>query len=280
MPVISSVDAPSATSWGAIFAGAVASVAITFFMFAFGVGAGLSAVSPWSGEGLSATTVAWSAGLFLIAAAMIASTIGGYLTGRLRAGWIDVHEDERYFRDTAHGLVTWAVATVFSIAVLGAATTHVASGVATGAAAGGAGAATTMASSGNTTVDRLLRTNPANTNAQAANDPNLSASVTRIVASAVAKKGELAADDRAYLASIVAARTGQSQADAERTVDQTIQSAKQAADTARRNAAKMAFWLAASLLAGALSAALGATVGGSLRSSTWWVATTPARTVP
>lgn len=277
MPVISSVDAPSATSWGAIFAGAVASVAITLFLFAFGVGAGLSAVSPWAGEGISATTTAWSAGLFLIAAAMIASTVGGYLTGRLRAGWIDVHEDERYFRDTAHGLVTWAVATVFSVAVLGAATTHIASGLATGAAAGSAGAATTMAGSGNATVDRLLRSNPAN-NAAAANDPNLSASVSRIVASALANKGQLAADDRAYLASIVAARTGQSQADAERTVDQTIQSAKQAADTARRNAAKMAFWLAASLLAGALSAALGATVGGSLRSSTWWITTT--RTVP
>lgn len=277
MPVVSSVDAPSATSWGAIFAGAVASVAITLFLFAFGVGAGLSAVSPWAGEGMSATTTAWSAGLFLIAAAMIASTIGGYLTGRLRAGWIDVHEDERYFRDTAHGLVTWALATVFSVAVLGAATTHIASGAATGLAAGGAGAATTMAGSGNATVDRLLRTNPAN-NAAAANDPNLSASVSRIVATAVANKGQLAADDRAYLASIVAARTGQSQADAERTVDQTIQSAKQAADTARRNAAKMAFWLAASLLAGALSAALGATVGGSLRSSTWWITT--ARTVP
>ena len=280
MPVVSSVDAPSATSWGAILAGAVASVAITLFLFAFGVGAGLSAVSPWAGEGISANTTAWAAGLFLIAAAMIASTVGGYLTGRLRAGWIDVHEDERYFRDTAHGVVTWAVATVFSVAVLGAATTHIASGVATGAAAGGAGAATTMAaSSGNATVDRLLRTNPAN-NAAAANDPNLSASVSRIVASAVANKGQLAADDRAYLASIVAARTGQPQADAERTVDQTIQSAKQAADTARRNAAKMAFWLAASLLAGALSAALGATVGGSLRSSTWWVATTSTRTVP
>lgn len=277
MPVISSVDAPSATSWGAIFAGAVASVAITLFLFAFGVGAGLSAVSSWAGEGISATTTAWSAGLFLIAAAMIASTVGGYLTGRLRAGWIDVHEDERYFRDTAHGVVTWAVATVFSVAVLGAATTHIASGLATGAAAGSAGAATTMAGSGNATVDRLLRSNPAN-NAAAANDPNLSASVSRIVASALANKGQLAADDRAYLASIVAARTGQSQADAERTVDQTIQSAKQAADTARRNAAKMAFWLAASLLAGALSAALGATVGGSLRSSTWWITT--ARTVP
>lgn len=277
MPVISSVDAPSATSWGAIFAGAVASVAITLFLFAFGVGAGLSAVSPWAGEGISATTTAWSAGLFLIAAAMIASTVGGYLTGRLRAGWIDVHEDERYFRDTAHGVVTWAVATVFSVAVLGAATTHIASGLATGAAAGSAEAATTMAGSGNATVDRLLRSNPAN-NAAAANDPNLSASVSRIVASALANKGQLAADDRAYLASIVAARTGQSQADAERTVDQTIQSAKQAADTARRNAAKMAFWLAASLLAGALSAALGATVGGSLRSSTWWITTT--RTVP
>lgn len=277
MPVISSVDAPSATSWGAIFAGAVASVAITLFLFAFGVGAGLSAVSPWAGEGISATTTAWSAGLFLIAAAMIASTVGGYLTGRLRAGWIDVHEDERYFRDTAHGVVTWAVATVFSVAVLGAATTHIASGLATGAAAGSAGAATTMAGSGNATVDRLLRSNPAN-NAAAANDPNLSASVSRIVASALANKGQLAADDRAYLASIVAARTGQSQADAERTVDQTIQSAKQATDTTRRNAAKMAFWLAASLLAGALSAALGATVGGSLRSSTWWITT--ARTVP
>ena len=55
---------------------------------------------------------------------MIASTFGGYITGRLRHGWEDVHVHERFFRDTAHGFVAWAFATVLTATVLAGAGTH------------------------------------------------------------------------------------------------------------------------------------------------------------
>ena len=43
-----------------------------------------------------------------------ASGVGGYLAGRLRVRWRDTDVDEVHFRDTAHGLLTWAVATLFT----------------------------------------------------------------------------------------------------------------------------------------------------------------------
>jgi hypothetical protein len=81
----------SAVSWGAIVAGGVASAAITLLMFAFGTGMGFSVVSPWANSGVSSTTFSLLAGIYLIAVAMIASSIGGYLAGRLRTKWIGVH---------------------------------------------------------------------------------------------------------------------------------------------------------------------------------------------
>ena len=111
-------DFNSTVSWGAILAGAFTAAAVTLIVVAFGVGAGLAVVSPWSGEGISATTASWAAGLFLVVVAMIASTFGGYITGRLRPGWEDVNVDERFFRDTAHGFVAWAFATVLTATCL------------------------------------------------------------------------------------------------------------------------------------------------------------------
>ena len=111
-------DFNSTVSWGAILAGAFTAAAVTPIVVAFGVGAGLAVVSPWSGEGISATTASWAAVLFLVIVAMIASTFGGYITGRLRPGWDDVNVHERFFRDTAHGFVAWAFATILTVTVL------------------------------------------------------------------------------------------------------------------------------------------------------------------
>src|SRR5829696_2469546 len=100
----------STLAWDAVIAGGVVSAAVTLLLLALGAGLGLAAVSPWSDEGVSATTFHVGAGLYLVAIAMLASTMGGYLAGRLRMKWIGLHDDEVYFRDTAHGLATWALA--------------------------------------------------------------------------------------------------------------------------------------------------------------------------
>ena len=115
----------STLAWGAVIAGGAVSAAVTLLLLALGVGLGLAAVSPWSDEGVSATTFHVGAGLYLIAIAMLSGTVGGYLAGRLRTKWVGLHDDEIYFRDTAHGLATWALATLLGASVLGAATTNI-----------------------------------------------------------------------------------------------------------------------------------------------------------
>ncbi len=111
---------PSAAgvSWAAVTAGAVVSCALTLLLIAFGMGLGLSVVSPWAGSGVSATTFKIGTGLYLIVIAMLSSSIGGYIAGRLRSRWIGVHSDEVYFRDTAHGFIAWAFASVLGAILL------------------------------------------------------------------------------------------------------------------------------------------------------------------
>ncbi|WP_329850105.1 hypothetical protein [Stenotrophomonas pavanii] len=108
----------SAVSWGAIFAGAAAAAALSLILLILGVGLGLSSVSPWSFEGVSKETFGWSSIAWLTFTALAASGLGGYLAGRLRTKWTQIHGDETYFRDTAHGFVSWAVATLLTAGLL------------------------------------------------------------------------------------------------------------------------------------------------------------------
>ena len=50
-----------------------------------------------------------------------------------------MHQDEVYFRDTAHGFMAWALATVLSAAMLGGAATHILAGATAGSRARGRG---------------------------------------------------------------------------------------------------------------------------------------------
>ncbi|WP_240329269.1 hypothetical protein [Stenotrophomonas sp. G4] len=137
----------SAVSWGAIFAGAVAAAALSLILLILGVGLGLSSVSPWSLEGVSKETFGWTSIAWLTFTALAASGLGGYLAGRLRTKWTQLHGDETYFRDTAHGFVSWAVATLLTAGLLTSAIGGVlgagakVAGATAGAAATTAGAA-------------------------------------------------------------------------------------------------------------------------------------------
>src|SRR5215475_15189418 len=113
--------AASGVSWAAVFAGAFAASALSLILLALGAGAGLSSLSPFSSSGLSTTAVGFGALIYLCITEIISSGVGGYLAGRLRTKWVDLHTDEVYFRDTAHGFLAWCVALVMSAAFLGAA---------------------------------------------------------------------------------------------------------------------------------------------------------------
>ena len=105
-------------SWGAIVAGAAAAAALSLILLMLGVGLGLSAVSPWARDGVSATTFGVSTIVWLTLTQLLASAMGGYLAGRLRTKWAAAHSDEVYFRDTAHGFLAWAIASLATAALL------------------------------------------------------------------------------------------------------------------------------------------------------------------
>jgi hypothetical protein len=257
----------SAVSWAAILAGGVASAALTLLMLAFGTGMGFSVVSPWSNSGASSTTFSLWAGLYLIVVAMIASSIGGYLAGRLRTKWSGVHTHEVYFRDTAHGFLAWAFATVLSAAVLASAATQIVGGASTGLAQAAGSAAGQSTGPMDGYVDTLLRADPTVNRTPA--DPAASRSeLARLLTSSL-DGGDLTAADRTYVVQVVASRTGLSPADAEKRLSDVVTQAKMAVDNARKAAAHLALWLTVSLLIGAFSASLAATEGGGLRDGTW-----------
>jgi hypothetical protein len=281
----------SAVSWGAIFAGAAAAAALSYILVILGFGLGLSSVSPWTNTGASATAIGVATIVWLTFTQIAASGLGGYLAGRLRVKWAGVHTDEVYFRDTAHGFLSWAVASLVVAAFLASAIGGVLSGgasiagsVASGAtqaAAAAAPAITDVARDSNTGyfVDSLFRStaSPASTTPASPDGSarDAQAEAAKIFAHSIAS-GSLSPADKQYLGQVVAARTGLAQAEAEQRVDaaytsmnQSIEAAKakakEAADQTRKVTAGLSLWMFISLLCGAFFGSLAATFGGRRR---------------
>jgi hypothetical protein len=275
----------SAVSWGAVLAGAAAASAISLILFILGFGLGLSVISPWSEDNDSATAIGVSTFLWIAFTQLIASGLGGYLVGRLRVKWIDINTDEVFFRDTAHGLITWSVSTLIAAAVFTSGFGALLGGAKAGAqmageaakTVGGAAVAAAPALSDESSsyfIDSLLR-NPANTARGEGPDDNARKELT-IVLFRNLLDGDLNAEDRQYAAQVVAEYTGISQAEAENRVTRTLERARQAAtdaknkaleavETARKAAAHSALWMFVAMLIGAFIASLLATIGGRQR---------------
>lgn len=267
----------SALAWGPIIGGAVAATGISLILFLLGSGVGLTMVSPWQGQSASAGSLAISSAIWLVIVQWLSSAFGGYLTGRLRTKWAAVHTDEVFFRDTAHGFISWALATLF---VAGFLTMSLTSLAATGTQAVGAAAATaasaTSSAASNTNLstsyftDALLR--PGKSQQRAAGDDSAAiAEISRILVNG-AVQGQMPDEDRSYLATIVAARTGLSPDDAKARVDTVLKriddakvATQKAADDARKAAATTALLGSLSLLIGAFIASAAAALGGSQR---------------
>src|ERR1700691_4165089 len=108
----------SGVSWAAVIAGGFVTAALSLILRALGSGLGLSSVSFWSNVGASSSTIGKAAIVWLILMQIMSASMGGYLAGRLRTKWANIHTDEVYFRDTAHGFLAWAVALVITAAFL------------------------------------------------------------------------------------------------------------------------------------------------------------------
>jgi hypothetical protein len=255
----------SGVSWPAIVAGAFVMAALSLALLALGTGVGFSAVSPWTNAGASAAAMGWTAVLWLVLMQAIASSVGGYLTGRLRTKWVNVHTHEVYFRDTAHGFLAWAVGLVVTAAFLTSTATSIMGGVARASAfaADASGPVPSRAGLGadGYLVDTMFRTNAARSGGENASVRD----ETAVILSNGLREGALPTADRTYLAQIVAARTGLDQADAEKRVDDAYAQARQMSDKARKAVAHSMYWTFLALLIGAFCASLAATVGGKER---------------
>ena len=266
----------SAVSWPAIVSGGFAAASVSLLLVALGSGLGLASVSPWPNGGSSAATFTVMTAIWLIVVQWIASGLGGYLTGRLRTKWVGIHTHEVFFRDTAHGFLTWAVATVIGALVLAAATSFMVGGASRAAATVASGAAQGAVNSAQSSttpvsaydVDTLFRSNQLDADTS---NVDARAETTRILANGLAN-GEVPATDRTYLGALVAARTGISEADAQKRVDEVIAQvkaaevkARQAADTTRKGASAFSIFTALSMLIGAFIACAASALGGSQR---------------
>jgi len=198
----------SAASWGAIVAGAFVAVSASLILLSLGAGFEFAAISPWAGHGISATTFTVTSAILFIVTQWISACLGGYIAGRLRTRWVGTHTHEVFFRDTAHGLVAWSLATVV-IALLAAGSVssllrsgaHAASQMASGAASSAASAAGD--SSTPYDIDKLFRSSSTAT----AGTADGRAEAGHILANAL-MTGSIPDADRTYLAGIVAQRSG------------------------------------------------------------------------
>jgi hypothetical protein len=291
--------ARAAVSWSAIVAGAVGMAAFSLILLTLGTGLGLSSLSPWPGSGAHAKALGVAAIIWICVTQVMSAGLGGYLAGRLRRHWPSIGSDETHFRDTAHGFLAWALATLISAVVLTSAISGLAREGGSLAAQSGAHAA-----SGTVGIDRgnaraaygtwpmgyliagMLR--PA-AGAPAPGTASDTSGTGQVLATAQHKEeialiflnslpagGALSPDDSAYVARIVAQQTGLAPADASARVATTWSrlqehaaaqenAARAAVDAARKATIHVTLWLFISLLLGAFTASLMATIGGRMR---------------
>jgi len=246
-------------SWPAVFGGAVVTASLSLILLSLGTGLGFSALSPWSGVGESEKVIGTAAIVWLMIMNLISGGLGGYLAGRLRTTWVGIHNDEVYFRDTAHGFLAWGLALVVTAGFLATAGTVM---------VGAAVASTNHAPAENRAldpdayyVDMLFRSPAANPEPVTAETRT---EIGRIFTRSMARR-KITPADSAYVTHILALRGGVSEAAAQARLSDVFASAQEAADTTRKALAHTLLWIFAALLIGAFSASLAATYGGRQR---------------
>jgi hypothetical protein len=258
-------------SWSAVIAGAVVGLAVSFLIIALGAGIGLAVASPF-GLGASATALTIAGAVWLVLAQAFGFAAGGFVAARMRRTTAPIRSDETRFRDGTHGVVAWAVGVLVMAIVLVGAVANSARTVALGGANDGAAGSNAVETAADPTayfVDVLLRPDPSHEAAANSGQANMipREQIARILGAAV-RQGELSADDKTYLALVVAREAGISPEDARRRVDAVMQRALAAVDTTRKAAAYLSFWTFMSLLFGAVSGMLGGILGGERRDET------------
>ncbi|MCP3726359.1 hypothetical protein M3I53_25060 [Paraburkholderia sp. CNPSo 3272] len=242
----------SAVSWSAVVAGAVGMAAFALILLMLGTGLGLSSLSPWPGSGAQAKTFGVAAVIWICVTQVMSAGLGGYLAGRLRRHWPGIGTDETHFRDTVHGFLAWALATLLSALLFAAAMSGLArEGVSAGTQnAAHAASGVAALNRGNAPaayrtwpmgylIDGMLRpvtgatASAAGSTSGASSSPNTlpaeqvfetaqqKQEIARIFLNSLPAGGALSAEDTEYVARIVAEKTGLAPADARARVTTT-----------------------------------------------------------
>jgi hypothetical protein len=240
--------------WGPVIAGAVVAAAVFFTLMTFASAVGLAFASSSPTWRDASIALAILSGVWILLVALGSFALGGYLAGRVRSTWA-TSEDEREFRDGAHGLLVWAVAVVIGALLTWTTVSAVGAG-ATGSQRSAQGEPAFLSYE----LDRLFRSERRPDSV----DPEARADASRIILRGIGRRG-IASEDRVYLVRLVSARTGLTEADADRRVTQVVENTRGVARRARASSVILGFMTAASLVAGAAAAWFAACVGGQHR---------------
>ncbi|MDX7951365.1 PhnA-like protein [Lichenihabitans sp. Uapishka_5] len=253
-------------SWSAIFAGVAVALVTLLLLNLLGLGLGMSSVTPSAGDNPAAATLSIGAGLWYVVASLIAAFLGGHAAARLSG---------RAKASTAawHGVVSWAVTTLFVLYLLTTAVGGLMGGAfsAVTGAAGGlghtaatvAGVSTSAGADPFSAIENQIGNNDAATpktsaiaavKAAVAGDQAQADQAREGAAQALAKAQNIPVDE-------ARARVGQYQQQYRQTVDQAKQKAIQAADTAATVVSRGALFGFLALVLGALAGWFGGRSG-------------------
>lgn len=234
-------------SWGIVVSGAVAAIAVTFFLLTLGSGVGLAfARVPHAGIHPNAGFLT-AGGIYFLASQAFGFAVGGYLVGRLIGPEIETKKEEE-FRAAAHGFTMWALVIVASLLLVGLSSTVASSTIAAGMAKSPSDG-TALVNPSRYWLDLLFR--PAPNSALVDADK---AEAGRIwLASAPSETNDA---DTARIAKLVSQDAGLSMAAAmTRVADVEARmsaESRESAEVARKAAAALALWTAFTLLFGAV----------------------------
>ena len=251
-------------SWGSIFAGVTAAIAVQLLLNLLGIGVGAATINPQQGQpgqGLAVGAVIW-----FVISSIVSLFVGGWIAGRL-AGTPNKKDG------VLHGFVTWALASLALFYLLSTAVGGLLGGAASvlgqtaSLAARGAQAVTPTATN---LLAQASGITPQQVQAEAgdiARDSNFQAFVSGVI-----RNGQVTPQDRQALANLLVSRRQMSMQDANATIDrwqaqiaqtveQTKRTAAQAETTAASGVSKGAFGSFFALLLGLASAVAGSWTG-------------------
>lgn len=243
-------------AWPAILGGTVAASAFLLLLAPLGASLGLSMSSPWHDWDSAEKTFTVIGAAWLIIVQWLSSGVGGYLTGRLRTAWPGAHTHEVFFRDTAHGFLTWALTSVVAVLLIAGGLSH------------GDGRHLDMdpmhtGIPGQThAVGKLFRM-PQGGSSPSVTEQDRADSI--FILNETTKEKGISESDEAYLTQLVSARTGLSETVAQARVNSVVAEVDETAKITHRNKMVAGLFLFLSMWIGAFIASAAGALGGMHR---------------